>query len=322
MMDVNSILNLTFGNREKLDLSVVLCTRNRLDEVIRFTKSLYNQIILPSQYVIVDSSDTPLISNKLFVDMFNEMQNKIELHYIHSKPGLTKQRNIGVKKSRGDITYFFDDDIILEPEYLQIMNDTFKNNPDYMGGMGALIGLPEQSYKGRIMNLFRRFFLLQHDYGDGKFQKSGFPRHPYGANQFKEVEVLGGCCCCYKREVLNEFEFDENLTGYCYMEDVDFSRKVSYKYKLFYNPEAKVEHRHSSGGQKNTRENRKMYMLNHRYLFFKNFYSRNKLSVIPHWWSILGLIINSFIFESKEVQKGYIDGLKEFEKRKKELLCN
>ena len=201
-------------------------------------------------------------------------------------------------------------------------NVLISDNPDYMGGMGAFVGMPEHSLKEKVATLIRGFFLLQHSYGDWKFQKSGFPRHPYGINHFMEVEVLGGCFMSYRREILGEFSFDENMTGYAYMEDVDFSRRVSYKYKLFYNPEANLEHRYAVGGRGNIRYNRSMYMLHHRYLFFKNFYIRNRLFVIPHWWSILGLIIYSLIFESKEAIKGYIDGLKEFKRRKRELLCN
>jgi GT2 family glycosyltransferase len=294
-----------------------------VDEVIRFTQSLYNQIELPDEFIIVDSSDEPLNTNKKVIVLIEKRGEKTELCYVSSEPGLTKQRNIGIKKAEGDILYFFDDDVILEPDFLQIMNKTFIDNPVYMGGMGTILGMPKLSVTGRLINLFRRFFLLQHDYGNGKFQKSGFPRHPYGTNKFKEVAVLGGGLTGYKKELFEEFKFDEKLTGYSFMEDVDISRRVSYRYKLFYNPAAKLEHRHGSGGRGgNIRAKKRMYMVNHRYFFFKNFYPRNKLFVVAHWWSILGLIVYSLIFESKEVTKGYFDGLKEFKKRKKELLCN
>ena len=305
--------------------SVILCTRNRVDEVIRFTKSLYNQIELPDELIIVDSSDVSLNSNKKYVDFFEKMQKKTDLHYIHSKSGLTGARNIGIEKATGDILHFFDDDVILAHDFLQIMNKTFNDNPNYMGGMGSFIGMPRLTAKEWLIKLFNHFFLLPHNYSNGKFRKSGFAQYPYGTNEFREVEVLGGCLMSYRKKIFKEFNFDENLTGYSYMEDADFSRRVSYKYKLFYNPEAKLEHLHAESGRDNIRDNRKMIMVNHRYFFFKNFYPRNKLSIIPHWWSILGLIISSFIFRPKDAidaTKGYLDGLKEFKKRKGKLLCN
>ena len=81
-----------------------------------------------------------------------------------------------------------------------------------------------------------------------------------------------------------------------------------------------MEHKRAAGGRGGIRDNRKMYMFSHRYLFFKNFYPRNRLFIILHWWSILGLIAYSLISRSKEPVKGYLDGLREFRKRKGELL--
>ena len=301
--------------------SVILSTKNRINEVIRFCESLYNQIELSDEFIIVDSSNEPINSQKRFVDFLEKIGNKTDFRYIYSKCSLPKARNIGIKKATGNIIYFFDDDVILEPDYLQIMNKTYKDNPDYMGGMGTITGISRLSFKGKLFNAFRSFFLLPHDYGNGQFQKSGFAKYPYGTDEFKEVEVLGGCVMSYRKEIFKEFNFDEKMTNYAYMEDVDFSRRVSYKYRLFYNPEAKVEHRHGEGGRGNIRYNRRVHMFYHRYLFIKNFYSKNKLFIIAHWWSILGLIIYSLVFESKEAVKGYLDGLREFRKKKK-LLWN
>ena len=295
---------------------------NRTEEVIRFCESLNNQIEPPNELIIIDSNEAVITSNEKFTNFLRQIEKKMDICYIHIKASLTKARNIGVKKSKGDILYFFDDDVILEPDFLQIVNKTFENNLYYMGGMGTIIGVPKLTTTRYIRNLFRRFFLLQHDYGNGKFQKSGFPRHPYGTKGFREVEVLGGCFMSYRKEIFKEFNFDENLTGNITMEDVDFSRRVSYKYKLFYNPDAKLDHRHAVSGRGNIRENSKRYLVCHHYLFYKNFYLQNKLFIIPHWWSILGLIIFSIVFELTEVTKGYIDGLMILKRKRNEPLCN
>jgi glycosyltransferase involved in cell wall biosynthesis len=53
--------------------SVILCTKNRVDAVIRFTESLYNQIVLPDEFIVVDSSDEPLNTNKKFIDFFEKI---------------------------------------------------------------------------------------------------------------------------------------------------------------------------------------------------------------------------------------------------------
>lgn len=306
--------------------SVILCTRNsRVEVVIPFCESLYNQTEPPDELIIVDSGDIPLIADERLADFFKRERERVPLHFIRSEPGLTKQRNVGVRHVTGDIIYFFDDDVFLEPHFLELMNKMFEDHPEYMGGMGTIIGIDtgrNWREKARLASsyIFERFFLLADSYGDGKFQKSGFPRRPYGINEFKEVEILGGGLTGYKREVFKEFSFDEKLEGKPSMDDVDFSRRVSYKYKLFYNPHAKLEHRHIGISRRERTDFGKWTMLNHRYLFYKNFNHRNKLSSIAHWWSILGLFIRAVIIGPRGEVKAFINGLQEFRKRKKELL--
>jgi len=306
--------------------SVVLCTRNRVEETIRFCKSLFVQTEPTEELVIVDSSDMPMDKNREFMAFLLQNAGATSINYVHSDPGLTKQRNIGVAASHGDIIYFFDDDIILEPNFLQIMNNSFRRHPDYMGGMGEMKDLarPGLSTIERFLraadNIYGYLFLLTLDNGDGKFHKSGLPRYPHGTTGFREVEDLNGGLTGYRRVVFDEFQFDERLTGYSYMEDVDFSRRVSYKYRLFYNPEAKVEHRVGAGGRGERRRNREMFILNHQYLFYKNFYPRNRLYAICHYWSILGLFFHSLLLARFDELRGYLEGLGEFRKKRKELL--
>jgi GT2 family glycosyltransferase len=302
--------------------SVVVCTRNRLNEVLRFCDSLYRQTELPDEFLLIDSSDTPMERDSVLNGYLRD--DKIKLIYVHRMCGLTAARNAAVKKASGDVLYFFDDDVILEPAYLQVMNATYAHHPEYMGGMGAITGVPRSSLYSITNDLFRRFFLLQHEKGNGKFYRSGLPQHPYGTDKFLEVEVLGGCAMSYRKELFGEFAFDESMFGYSYMEDDDFSRKVSYKHKLFFNSAARLEHRHGIGGRAdNIVQNRKMFMTNYRYVFFKNFYSKSRWNLIFHWWAMAGLFLMPFIFSPSiavKVTKGYIEGNREFNRKRREIL--
>jgi hypothetical protein len=46
----------------------------------------------------------------------------------------------------------------------------------------------------------------------------------------------------WRRQVLQEYKYDEWFQGYSYFEDVDFSYRVSRKYKLMIVADAKVQH--------------------------------------------------------------------------------
>src|SRR3970040_2707668 len=99
--------------------SVIICSKNRLDDLIRCLDSLVSQTKSPQELIIVDSSDMPLLQKTLFTKIFNTDYFPItHLIYVHTTPGLTHQRNIGVKHAKGEIIYFFDDDVVLESDYL------------------------------------------------------------------------------------------------------------------------------------------------------------------------------------------------------------
>lgn len=300
--------------------SVIVCTRNRFKELIRFSNSLCQQTDLPLEYIIVDSSDSPLLNNSELNIYLKSIKSKLNVKYIHSLPGLTKQRNIGVKKAKGDLLYFFDDDIVLTPNFLKEMNKVFVEHKEYAGGMGLITNRLNMNIKRILEIAVKRLFLLQNDYGDGKFYASGNPNHSTAKEKFLEVEVLSGGLTGYRKNIFKEFLFDETLKNYCYMEDVDFSRRVSYKYALFQNPLAKCKHLHGEGGRGNLFENRQMFIYNNRYLFDKNFKSHGEGNSLAHWWSIIGLFVFALIFSTKNVftiWKGYFAGLIKYKNNKK-----
>src|SRR5437660_795407 len=123
--------------------SVILCTRNRISDVKNFLHSLVIQTEFPDELIIVDSSDQPINKTEMFEKIFNEQFfSATQLKYIHSSPGLTYQRNIGISLATKEIIYFFDDDTILEPDYVQHMNKIFAEHPEFAGGMGTVSNTP------------------------------------------------------------------------------------------------------------------------------------------------------------------------------------
>lgn len=288
--------------------SVIICTRNRIKDLLRSLISLQNQTIKPDELIIVDSSDKKISELKEFQDIFSQTKfPNTKLIYKHTTPGLTKQRNEGIELSGSEIIYFFDDDVELENNYLEEMNKIYQDNPQYSGGMGCVTNInPEPSKKYKF---FRKFFLLQRDYSSGKFTASGMPTHTYGRKEFLEVEVLGGCCFSFRRDIVKKYLFDEKLGYYAYMEDCDISKRISDSHKLFYNPRAKLKHFHSPLARDKVVANRAMYIKNYRYLFFKNFYPQNKLRIFCYVWSIFGLFLQALLFLNFKELRGYCRGL-------------
>ena len=105
---------------KKLTAAVIIPTRNRLNDLLTFIDSLAAQTIKPNELIIVDSSDEPLINNAQFNKNFSEKNfPNIKLIYKHTDiPGAARQRNVGTHLSEADIFYFFDDDSVLNKDYI------------------------------------------------------------------------------------------------------------------------------------------------------------------------------------------------------------
>lgn len=295
---------------QKLTTCVIICTRNRIADIVPCLESLIIQTILPQEIIVVDSSDRSLQEYAEFNKIFNaDRFPDIHLKYIHTSPGLTYQRNRGIELCTSDIVHFLDDDVVLTSNYLAAMRSVFEEDPDYAGGMGTITNIPVP-VRFNWHRVLRHVFLLPRDYASGNFTLSGMPTHAYGTQKFKNVQVLGGCCMAYRSWVFKNYLFDEQLKRYGFMEDCDFSRRVSYDYPLFYNPQARLAHNPSISNRDGIIDNRAMYMRNYRYLFYKNVYPKNRLKVFALWWSMIGLFMEALLTRNVAYLRGYVQGLR------------
>jgi glycosyltransferase involved in cell wall biosynthesis len=141
-------------------ISVIVAIKERPYELRRLLSSIDLQSLIPDELIIVDSS-----KNSKTLNLINKKINasKYDIKLIKSKPGLTLQRNIGVRKSCGNLLFFFDDDIVLDKNYLQVVNETFTNFAHFnIGGvMGRITNVSDNKgliYKFEAIFLKTSFF--------------------------------------------------------------------------------------------------------------------------------------------------------------------
>lgn len=297
-----------------LTSSVIVCTRNRRADMLTFLRSLQHQTERPLELIIVDSSDAPLSNDQEFVQLC-AVHESIGTRVVveHTRPGTSYQRNVGASKSLADILHFFDDDVELQPDYIEKMTAVFVEHSDYGGGMGSVQNVPAPA--GRLYRTLRTVFLLQQDRSSGSFTWSGMPTHTYGTDTFKNVEVLGGCCMAYRRSVYMHHLLDEKLekmSNYAYMEDCDLSWRVSHTHPLFFNPAARLNHYHSPANRDGMATRCALYVHNYSYLFFKNVYPSRRIKIFAYCWSILGLYVQALVYRQWDEIKGYTKGLRQF----------
>jgi len=304
-----------------MNTSMIIPTYNRPGDLREALDSIQAQNKLPSEIIIVVDNGGNYKDN---YQVYKEFKDKLEgtslkIFKNQAKKGTSTSRNIGISESNGDILIFIDDDVILNKDYVEKIVNIFLN--DVEKDIGGLTGgfneidlykkeLQLKKYKRLFFNfkhIIRKCFFLPTK-GNGKLKKSGFPSEYFWDNEVKPLEWMRGCNMAFRREVFKEFRFDEDLIR---GQDVDFSFRVSSKYKILYVPEIKLLHKLSPSARKNKRDFAIDIIKSHRQLHKKSF-PQDLKHLIPFWWShyfgipvdcLLSRDIESFKYSSLELFK-------------------
>lgn len=292
-------------------ISVIICTRNRLADFRETLDSLMKQKRLPEELVVVDSSD-----NTALEEYLKSVNPHFAVQYIHSAPGLTLQRNIGVQKSSGNLIIFFDDDTELDPDYLVKVESVFMQNE--LKDVGAVGGRLENLFGDQSMTpRFRieraifgaiRFIFGLDDYGSGRFRLSGMATFPHHLMKPRYIDCLSGGLMSFRREVFQSVQFDEGLPGYGLMEDWSISKSLKNAgYKVYYEPAASLIHKESPHNRFDYSRWAEMFIVNYDYLFRK-YWRRDWYRIPFYYWALLGFFILNL--HNRDALKGAFIGLK------------
>lgn len=280
----------------RLSISAIICTKNRSHDLLKCFDSIIKQTIPPDDIIVIDSS-TNLDTKRLCSHYKNVLP--IPLIYQHSEPGLTKQRNIGVKHCQNDIASFLDDDVILENDYFLEIRRAFSSSDTILGVGGCITNVPSDSLLSKV---FKRLFLYtEFSPEEGIMKRSGFARFPCGnrSDAVLSTQVLVGCSSSYRNCLFKIHTFDEFFNGYSVMEDIEFSHRISKQGLLVYWPEAKLFHKKSPADRQSIPQRYEMLINNHFYVFNKNV-KNSPLDWLFFSWSRIGIVLLSFYESLRE----------------------
>lgn len=281
-------------------ISVLISTKNRPHDLKECVDSILTQTVKPDEIILVDASDTSE-SMEMVKEMLSNAVLKLTYYrqdVVAGKIRKTASWNNAVRLALGDIIIFLDDDVVLDKLYICQILKTYHENPEnIVGVMGRFKGPREDnatqerlSFLYLLNKSIYKLFLLPHETGRGVMQPSGFPEYPSSKNDVISVEIMPTGNMSIKKEVFEEFTFDEWFHGYSYQEDDDFTYRVSRKYKFLYTPFAELVHKGSATARDNIETVEAMKVINH-YYFFK----KNMPKLLKNWlafiWSELGLLL-------------------------------
>lgn len=116
-------------------ISVIIPTLNRADQLSKTLQSLAEQNSLAdAEIIVIDNGST---DNTKFV--IEQYSNQIPgLNYAYNDmPGLLTGRHLGITLAKGDVLCFLDDDVELNPDYVQNVAVLFKQRTDIHFATGA-----------------------------------------------------------------------------------------------------------------------------------------------------------------------------------------
>ena len=206
-------------------VSIVVCTLNR-KKLLRECLTSLLAVDYPQtcrEIIVVDGGSHD--GTQEITAEFPQIRFIVETHF-----GIAYARNRGAELAKGSIVAYTDDDCVVGKTWLKSLVNGFRRSPKIMGVGGPVFPAFSQLPKKILVNPALGLF----DEGQ----------------ESKYVDGIITSNSAFKRELFYIAHFDEDLgatrRGQILLcgEDVEFCRTITgYKFKLFYEPNAKVYHK-------------------------------------------------------------------------------
>jgi GT2 family glycosyltransferase len=277
--------------RTQPNLSVVILTCDRPDDLDRALDSVLAQDVLPAEIVLVDDGAIDPGPRRARL----EAAGVRLVYHRKDRRGISRSRNIGAAQAGGDLIMYLDDDERMEPGYIAALLDVFAEDTaqSIIGAAGRRAG-GSGSPAGRLdplWGMLERFFLL----GSSRHRilPSGFANAAWDSfTERADVEFLGGTAT-YRRRAFARHRFDEDLERfgpYAFGEDLAFSYSLRALGRRVAVPQAVVAHHRSPASRPPTRDMARLRLCN-QYHIYRRYLRGSAARPLPFAWAVLGLVI-------------------------------
>jgi GT2 family glycosyltransferase len=291
--------------------SVVICTRDRPQELARCLASFEEQTLQPAEIVVVDNASRTLETK--------EAALAAGVRYVREdRPGLDIARNTGARTSTGDLIVYTDDDVVLHPSWLERLVGAF-DAPQVWAATGLV--LPAELRTSAQLH-FERYWSF------GR----GYDRRDFGPEFFSvdrdrgcpAWELGAGANMAFRRETFARVGlFDERLdvgAAGCSGDSEMWHRVLAAGGEIRYEPSAVVLHYHRADWEGLSKQIR-AYMSGHAAaLLVQSELSGSRgslkraLFTMPKWYARRGLSAASGRWRPsdallREEATGYLSGL-------------
>lgn len=215
--------------------SVIICTRDRPDELRRCLSSLPQQSVPPAEVIVVDNASTGSQTREVALAAG-------AIYVREDRPGLDIARNRGAKRASSEIIAYTDDDVLLHPQWLEQLITAF-DRPS----IGAVTGLV---LPAEIATEAQRYFETFWSFGQG-YRPQFFRAADFAASKhdvFPAWKIGAGASMAFRREVFDRAGlFDERLDvgqAGCSGDSEYWYRLLANGYDCLYQPTSVAFHFH------------------------------------------------------------------------------
>ena len=208
------------------EISIIIPTYKRHSSLERTLKSVIENIPKASEIIVVDQSPDCREKSRSFCKQYPLLK-----YICLSKPGLPNARNTGIRKSRGKIILFLDDDTTVHPDCInEHIASHSQNDISVVAGrikqMNKDVSWAETSTVASIDN------------------KTGETKGNFDLDFEGDVLYATGGHMSVKRQIFkNTGLFNTLFIGNALFEDIEFSlRAKKAGYPAYYNPRAIIHH--------------------------------------------------------------------------------
>ncbi len=255
-----------------MKISVVTPTYLRPQEIKDLLLNLCKQTRLPEEVIVVDGASP---DNRATEDAISEIFPSLlfRVVYVRSDRGTAVQRNRGIEMAKGELIALFDDDVRLEPDFLQQIVEVFSS--DHSRRVGGITGYRTNRHfefgDAARWRWYRRLRLLT-TYEPGRYDfKTGYPINTNLQPPFtgtREIDFMTTACSVWRSEVFRRgLRFDPFFRDYGVLEDAHFALRAGKDWKLLQCGDARCEELHSPNGRVDRRKIGYKCVVNYYYVF-------------------------------------------------------
>jgi GT2 family glycosyltransferase len=216
-------------------VSIIIPTYQREELLCETITYLLGQDYLNHELLIVDQSDSHTPETSRFLESVASRVRYFRL----KQPNLPAARNFGIRESRGEIIVFVDDDMVIGPNVISRLVETYSAS-EVWGASGFVLS-PDESDEGKYLP-YAKFV---NDLAEFRHKE-----------RVKINEYIG-CFMSFRRQLFDKVGYFDEWIGTQLMaagEDFEFCRRATLRgYGLFLNPAITTLHLNAREGGCNRR---------------------------------------------------------------------